>query len=60
MDKRNESISLLNQAINHGLRPSEQPGLEKDSDLKSLHSDSRFAKIVARAKAKAAEGQKLN
>jgi hypothetical protein len=48
---RDEALSLLQEAINHGLSAGNASGIGKDPDLKSLHSDPRFAAIVA-------EGQK--
>jgi eukaryotic-like serine/threonine-protein kinase len=49
-----DAFTLLDQAIAHGLSPTGLAGLEKDSDLKSLHADPRFARLVANAKARAA------
>jgi hypothetical protein len=52
--RRDEAISLLSQAVDHGLSPDIDLGMDTDSDLKSLHSDPRFQKIVAAAKQRAA------
>jgi non-specific serine/threonine protein kinase/serine/threonine-protein kinase len=56
--RRNEAFSLLREAIDHGLRPADDLYLEKDSSLKSLHGDPRFAALVADAKERAAAAQK--
>ena len=48
-DHNDEAFTLLNQAIAQGLSPTGLAGVEKDSDLKSLHSDPRFATLVANA-----------
>ncbi|HEV2350979.1 MAG TPA: tetratricopeptide repeat protein [Terriglobia bacterium] len=55
---RTEALSFLRQAIDHGLSPSGEQGMEKDDDLKSLHGDSRFVSLVAYAKERAAAAQK--
>ena len=47
---RDEALSLLREAADHGLAPSEALGMEKDPDLKSLHGDPRFSALVAHAK----------
>jgi Tfp pilus assembly protein PilF len=52
--RRNEAISLLRQAVDHGLSSQIDLGIEKDSDLKSLHGDPRFDDLVAHAKERAA------
>jgi hypothetical protein len=51
---RTEALSLLRQALDHGLFPTGALGMEKDSDLKSLHGDPRFDTLVAYAKERAA------
>jgi hypothetical protein len=48
--KREEAISLLRQALDHGLSPEGALGIEKDNDLVSLRGDRRFQAIVADAK----------
>jgi tetratricopeptide (TPR) repeat protein len=55
---RDEALSLLRQAVDHGLAPHTDLGLEKDPDLQSLHGDPRFAALVAHAKERAAAAQK--
>ena len=54
----NEAFSMLREAINTGLDVRTLRGIEKDSDLKSLHADPRFAALVADAKKHAAASQK--
>jgi hypothetical protein len=54
----NEAFSMLREAINTGLDVRTLRGIEKDSDLKSLHADPRFAALVAEAKKHAAAIQK--
>ena len=49
---------MLSQAVDHGLSPSVDLGIDKDPDLKSLHGDPRFAALVAHAKERAAAAQK--
>jgi eukaryotic-like serine/threonine-protein kinase len=57
---RDEALSLLDQAVGHGLAPSVALTIENDDDLKSLHGDSRFVTIVARAKKVDPGSQKSN
>jgi hypothetical protein len=47
--KRDEAFSFFGQAIDH-LSPRSVPKVDNDPDLSSLRGDSRFAKLVARAK----------
>lgn len=56
---REQALSLLGDAVDHGLEPSQALAMEKDSDLRSLRGDSRFAALVARAK-KRATAQRVN
>ena len=51
--KREEALSLLGEAIDHGLDPETALGMEKDTDLDPLHEDPRFVALVARAKERA-------
>ena len=51
--KREEALSLLGEAIDHGLDPQTLLGMEKDTDLDPLHEDPRFAALVARARERA-------
>jgi len=55
-----QALSLLREAVEHGLSPSEDLDIEKSGDLKSLHGDPRFDVIVAEAKKRAASIQKPN
>jgi serine/threonine protein kinase len=55
-----EAFSLLRDAIDHGLPPGADLGLDKDSELNPLHSDPRFAALVDNAKERAAALQKPN
>jgi serine/threonine protein kinase/TolA-binding protein len=52
--KHNEALGLLREAIDHGLSPGDCLSIEKDSELKSLHGDPRFAALVVYAKDRAA------
>ena len=58
--RRDEALSLLREAVDHGLSPSVDLGIDKDPDLKSLHDDPRFAALVAHAKERAAAAQKTD
>ena len=57
---REKALSLLREAIDHGLDAKTSLAMEKDSDLKSLAKDARFAGILADARRHAVEGQKTN
>jgi non-specific serine/threonine protein kinase/serine/threonine-protein kinase len=48
--KRGESFANLRYAVEHPLPAETRLGLEKESDLKSLHGDPRFALLVASAR----------
>jgi hypothetical protein len=56
---RDEALSLLREAIDHGLPPKYDLELNGDDDLKSLDADPRFVALVAHAKQHAA-AQKAN
>jgi eukaryotic-like serine/threonine-protein kinase len=58
--QREEALSRLREAVDHGLVPSTGLNLDKDPDLKSLRGDPRFAAVVAYAKDRAAAAQKTN
>jgi serine/threonine protein kinase len=45
-----KALSLLNDALDHGLDMNTAMGIEKDEDLESLRPDPRFVALVARAK----------
>ncbi len=57
-DRREEALSLISEAVDHGLEPRGDLNIEKDPDLQSLHGDPRFAALVAHAKERAAAAQK--
>jgi hypothetical protein len=59
-DRRDEALSLLREAVDHGLSAPGALGMDKDPDLKSLHGDPRFAALVAHAKERASATQKPN
>jgi tetratricopeptide (TPR) repeat protein/predicted Ser/Thr protein kinase len=52
--KRDEALRLLREAVDHGLSPGNSLGIEKDSDLNSLHGDPRFEALVRHAKERVA------
>jgi hypothetical protein len=56
--KRDEALKLLHEANEHGLPPEEGLDMETDPDLKSFHSDPRFAALVAEAKRRTSAAQK--
>jgi serine/threonine protein kinase len=56
--RHDDAFSFLREAIEHGLSPAEDIGIESDPDLKSLHDDPRFAAIVADGKQRAATATK--
>ena len=58
--RRDEALSLLREAVDHGLRPADDLGIDKDSDLRSLHGDPRFEALIAHAKERASAAQKPN
>src|SRR6266853_2086760 len=51
---RPNALSLLRQALDTGLNPSDALEMEKDPDLTSLHNDPRFIAMVAEVKQRAA------
>jgi pentatricopeptide repeat protein len=55
-----EALSLLREALDHGLAPNIALQLEKDPDFELLHQDPRFARLVAHAKERAAAVQTAN
>jgi hypothetical protein len=56
--KPDESFSNLRYAVENALSAETRLGLEKETDLKSLHGDPRFAAVVASARQSAAAVQK--
>jgi Flp pilus assembly protein TadD len=55
-----EALSLLRQALDHGLKPADALDMENDPRLKSLHGDPGFDALVADAKQHVAAAQKPN
>jgi len=51
--KPDQALSLLRQAMDHGLSPALELNMESDSDLQSLHNNPRFTALVAQAKERA-------
>jgi hypothetical protein len=49
-----QALSLLREAVDHGLPPYADLFMAKDLDLTSLHGDPRFDAVVAHAKERAA------
>lgn len=58
--QRDEAISLLGEAIDHGLLISSVRLIATDPNFVSLHRDPRFEAIVERAKQRVAAAQKPN
>ncbi len=58
--RRDETLSLLREAVDHGFPPDGALAMDKDPDLKSLHGDPRFTALVAHVKERAAGAQKPN
>jgi eukaryotic-like serine/threonine-protein kinase len=52
------AMSLLSEALDHGLRQADADAIESDPDLKSLHSDPHFAALVASAHQRAGSPKK--
>ncbi len=52
--KRDEALSLLRNAVDHGLTPTDAAAMAEDSELKPLSGDPRFEELVAYAKKRAA------
>ena len=57
MGRREEAFKFLNESVEHGMTPRRAQHMESDPDLKSLHSDPRFAALAQRAKDNAAKTQ---
>ena len=54
------ALSLLREAVDHGLAPNIALQIETDPDFEPLHKDPRFLALVAHAKERAAAVQKPN
>ncbi|HXX01456.1 MAG TPA: tetratricopeptide repeat protein [Candidatus Acidoferrales bacterium] len=48
-----KAFSFLRQAVEHGLDATGLGGIDKDPDLKALHSDPRFAELLSSARQRA-------
>lgn len=46
-DGHDEAFSLPQEAVDHGLRSSDDLSIEKDAELQSLHADARFALVTS-------------
>jgi hypothetical protein len=51
------ALSLLSEAIGHGLEPRLELAIENDDDFKSLRGAPRFKSLIAQAKKNAAVTQ---
>ena len=51
------ALTLLQQAVEHGLDAGTKENIASDASLKLLHSDPRFAALVAEAKKGATSGK---
>jgi serine/threonine protein kinase len=56
--RKYEAFASLREALDHGLDADTIQNMDKDPELKSLHSDPRFAPLVADANQKAAAAAK--
>jgi serine/threonine protein kinase len=56
--QRDEALTLLSQAVDHGLGPDLDLGIAKDADLQSLHGDPRFDALVTHAQERGTAAQK--
>jgi non-specific serine/threonine protein kinase/serine/threonine-protein kinase len=57
--KKEEALAALKEAVDHGLSPALDLGMDTDPDLNNLHGDPRFDALVAHAKARAREKSKM-
>ena len=60
LGKKDEAISTLREAVEHGLDAETVANLDKNADLKSLHGDPRFAALVSDAQKRAASPKKTD
>lgn len=56
--RREESLKLLHDALDHNLPPQETMEMETEPGFKPLHGDPRFDALVAHAKQVAAQKPK--
>jgi eukaryotic-like serine/threonine-protein kinase len=52
------AMSLLSEALDHGLRQADADAIESDPDLQSIHSDPHFAALVASVHQRASSPKK--
>jgi hypothetical protein len=57
--RKEEAVAALREAVDHGLIPALDLGMDSDPDLKNLHGDPRFDALVAHAKTRAKEKSKM-
>jgi eukaryotic-like serine/threonine-protein kinase len=60
LGRPDEALSLLREAVDHGLPVSSDLELSKDTYFKSLQGDPRFTALIGHAKERAAAAQKPN
>jgi Flp pilus assembly protein TadD len=48
--KRDEAITILEDAVNHGLTPAQFNEIANDSDFQSLHGAPRFEELITKRK----------
>jgi eukaryotic-like serine/threonine-protein kinase len=58
--KPDEALSLLREAVDHGLAPNIALNMEKDPDLAALHRDPRFGTLIAHVREQTNTAQKPN
>ena len=44
---KDEAVSLLREALNHGMARSEMVGVQKDPEFQSLHGEAGFTELLA-------------
>jgi serine/threonine protein kinase/predicted negative regulator of RcsB-dependent stress response len=59
-NKRDAALTNLTFAVDHQLQPEYRQSIEKDDSFKALHSDPRFAALVAKSQKILAAGAKAN
>jgi serine/threonine protein kinase/tetratricopeptide (TPR) repeat protein len=58
--RSNEAVSLLREAVDHGLPPDADLGMDTDPDLELLHQDPGFVAVVSHARERATLTKKPN